>query len=183
MLARPKPMLAACAALAALALAACGGEKNAGVKSPAREGLSIPVAGVDYDVFITRELNLRVPPDNAYYKGPEPGKGQTLYGIFLQACNHGNAPRRTSSEFKIVDSQGNSFNPTPVPKDNVFSYQPQMLAPDQCEPVAGSVAQLGPTAGSMLLFRLPLAITENRPLELEITGGLPPQTRRVELDL
>jgi hypothetical protein len=183
MLARSKSMFAVCAALAALALAACGQESNPGAKSPAREGLSIPVAGVDYDIFITRELNLRVPPDNAYYKGPEPGKGQTLYGVFLQACNHGSAPRQTASEFKVVDSQGNSFTPTPLPKDNVFAYQPKMLAADQCVPADGSVAQLGPTAGAMLLFRIPLAITENRPLELEITAGLPAQTRRVELDL
>jgi hypothetical protein len=183
MLARPKPMLAACAILATLMLAACGQESNPGKKSPAREGLGIPIAGIDYDIFITRELNLRVPPDNAYYKGPAPGKGQTLYGVFLQACNHGSTSRQTASEFKVVDSQGNVFTPTPLPKDNAFAYQPQRLAPDQCEPVAGSVAQLGPTAGSMLLFRLPLAITENRPLELEITAGLPAQRRRVELDL
>ena len=42
--------------------------------------------------------------------------------------------------------------------------------PNECIPEAGSVAQLGPTAGSMLLFRLPLENTENRPLELEIEG-------------
>ena len=45
-----------------------------------------------------------------------------------------------------------------------------MLAPNECIPESGSVAQLGPTAGSMLLFRLPLANTEYRPLELEIEG-------------
>jgi hypothetical protein len=183
MLARPKSMLVACAALAALALGACGQEKDPGAKSPAREGLGIPLAGIDYDIFITRELNLRVPPDSAYYKGPEPGKGQTLYGIFLQACNHGKKARQTASRFKVVDSQGNSFTPTPLPRGDAFAYQPRLLTPDQCIPVAGSVAQLGPTAGAMLLFRLPLSITENRPLELEISAGPPNQTRRVQLDL
>ena len=44
------------------------------------------------------------------------------------------------------------------------------LMPDECIPKAGSVAQLGPSAGSMLLFRLPLENTENRPLELELQG-------------
>ena len=34
------------------------------------------------------------------------------------------------------------------------------------------MAQLGPTAGSMLLFKLPLENTENRPLELEIEGAV-----------
>ena len=47
----------------------------------------------------------------------------------------------------------------------------QDLPPDECIPEAGSVAQLGPTAGSMLLFRLPLANTEFRPLELEVQGA------------
>ncbi|MFN2616308.1 MAG: hypothetical protein ABR581_04195 [Thermoleophilaceae bacterium] len=183
MIARTKPMLVACTVLAALTFPACGQEKEPGAKSPAREGLDIPLAGIDYNVFITRELNLKVQPDSAYYKGPEPGKGQTLYGIFLQACNHGKQALRTAGQFTVLDSQGNSFAPTPLPRDNAFAYQARMLAPDQCVPPAGSVAQLGPTAGAMLLFRLPLTITENRPLELEIATGAPGEKRRVELDL
>ena len=47
---------------------------------------------------------------------------------------------------------------------------PRTLAPKECIPQAGSVAQLGPAAGSMLLFELPLETIENRPLELEIEG-------------
>ena len=43
------------------------------------------------------------------------------------------------------------------------------------------MAQLGPTAGSMLLFQFPLDTTENRPLELVIERAL--QTKRIELDL
>ena len=56
-----------------------------------------------------------------------------------------------------------------------------MLGKDDCIPEAGSVAQLGPTAGSMLLFQFPLQITENRPLELIIRRA--PDSKRVELDL
>ena len=62
------------------------------------------------------------------------------------------------------------------------------LKPDQCIPEAGSVAQLGPTAGSMLLFKFPLPITENRPLELEIESPFDVtrakrESAKVELDL
>jgi hypothetical protein len=52
----------------------------------------------------------------------------------------------------------------------VIAYEPGELDPEECIPEAGSLAQLGPEAASMLLFRLPLEITENRPLELEIEG-------------
>jgi hypothetical protein len=46
------------------------------------------------------------------------------------------------------------------------------------------VAQLGPTGGSMLLFKFPLQDAENRPLELHVEppSGSGPGTR-VELDL
>src|ERR671924_306451 len=103
--------LAACLLGLSVGVAACGDEEQ-GVDEPAREGLALELDGVDYNVFITRQLK----PDNA------------------------------------------------------FAYQPKELLPEQCIPEAGSVAQLGPTAGSMLLFKLPLQTTENRPLELEIEG-------------
>jgi hypothetical protein len=162
-----KTILAACALVLAAAAAGCGSHGQ-GTEEAAREGLSLGLAGIDYNVFITRELNPQIPPDSAYYKGPLPGKGQTLYGVFLQACNNGKKPLPTARDFTVVDNQGNKFHPSPLPADNDFAYHPIRLNPQECEPAAGSVAQLGPTAGSMLLFKLPLTNTENRPLELEI---------------
>ena len=67
-----------------------------------------------------------------------------------------------------MDNQGNEFEPEELPEDNQFAYHPRELLPHECIPAAGSVAQLGPTAGTMLLFRLPLENTEYRPLELEL---------------
>jgi hypothetical protein len=156
---------AACALL--LALAGCG-SSGQGTEEPAREGLSLGLAGIDYNVFITRELNPQIPPDSGYYKGPLAKKGEALYGIFLQACNNGKHALPTASAFTVTDNQGNEFHPTPLPADNDFAYQPTRLLAHECEPEAGSVAQLGPTAGSMLLFKLPISNTDNRPLELEI---------------
>jgi hypothetical protein len=161
-----------CLALAAAAVAACGeADVKQGVDEPAREGLSLPLDGIDYNVFITRELNTRIPPDDAYVPpGTQAKRGETLYGVFLQACNREGGTHPTADRFKIVDNQGNEFEPEPLPEDNHFAYHPQELEKNECIPEAGSVAQLGPTAGSMLLFRLPLANTEYRPLELEIEG-------------
>jgi hypothetical protein len=162
--------LAVCTlALAAVpALAACGDEEP-GVTEPAREGLSLPLDGVDYNVYITRQLNPEIPPDDAYITENAP-PGEVLYGVFLQACNTSKEERTTVEEFAVHDSQDNRFEPEELPEDNQFAYHARTLAPKECIPEAGSVAQLGPTAASMLLFQLPLDITENRPLELEIEG-------------
>ncbi|HYY22361.1 MAG TPA: hypothetical protein VE780_10830 [Thermoleophilaceae bacterium] len=183
----PRTALAcALAVVASLGLAACeSNQSEVGLKSPAREGLAIPLEGVNYNVFITRELNLRIQPDQAYYKGPEPPGDQTLYGVFLQVCNKGKTPRPTARDFTIVDNQGNTFHPTPLPADNPFAYHPATLPAGQCIPAPGSPAQQGPTAGAMLLFRLPLANTENRPLALHIIGPVagPANARVVDLDI
>jgi hypothetical protein len=165
-------MLLCLLALAAGA-AACGeADTEQGVDEAAREGLAIELDGVEYNVFITRQLNTRIPPDDAYVEeGIEPDADETFYGVFLQACNRSDETHETVDDFKIVDNQGNEFEPEELPEDNQFAYHPRELLPDECIPEAGSVAQLGPSAGSMLLFRLPLANTEYRPLELEVQGS------------
>lgn len=161
-----------CLAVIAAGAAACGNaDEEPGVDEPAREGLALELGGVTYNVFITRQLNTRIPPDDAYVEeGDEPDPGETFYGVFLQACNVSDDARRTVDGFTIVDNQGNEFEPEELPDDNQFAYEARELLPQECIPEAGSVAQLGPSAGSMLLFRLPLENTEYRPLELEIAG-------------
>jgi hypothetical protein len=159
--------------LAALAggPAACGNsDEEKGVDEPAREGLAIELDGIEYNVFITRQLNTKVTPDKAYFEGPEAGPGETLYGVFIQVCNRSDEAHQTAEEFKIKDNQDNEFEPEELPEDNAFAYHAGELEPNECFPEAGSVAQLGPTSGSMLLFRLPLENTEYRPLELEVQG-------------
>jgi len=162
-----------CLAVLAAGAAACGeADVEQGVDEPAREGLALELQGIEYNVFITRELNPKITPDRAYVEaGTEAGKGETLYGVFLQACNRTHDTHQTVDRFKIVDNQGNEFEPEELPDDNQFAYHARELEPTECIPEAGSVAQLGPTAGAMLLFRIPLANTEYRPLELEIEGG------------
>jgi hypothetical protein len=161
-----------CLAAMAAGLSACGTkDEEQGVDEPAREGLALEFEGVDYNVFITRQLNPRIPPDDAYVEeGTEAEEGETLYGVFLQACNNSDEAHETVEEFKIIDNQGNEFEPEELPEDNKFAYHSRELLPHECIPEIGGVAQLGPTAGSMLLFRLPLENTEYRPLELEILG-------------
>ena len=163
-------MLLCLAALAAGPTACGNKDTKQGVDEPAREGLALELDDVDYNVFITRQLNTKITPDKAYFDGPEAAKDETLYGVFIQVCNRSEDTQQTASDFKIKDNQGNEFEPEELPEDNAFAYHARELAPNECIPEAGSVAQLGPTSGSMLLFRLPLQNTEYRPLELEIEG-------------
>lgn len=184
--------LAACALALVLAatLAACGAEHDdIGVEEPAREGLDVDIGGLDYNVFITRELNLAITPDKAYYEGPEAEPGHALYGIFIRVCNprDDGVTRTSASEFTVLDNQGEEFEPVELAEENAFAYNARELAPGECIPQDGSVAQMGPTGGAMLLFDFPLDATENRPLELEVTspasGEDEAETKRFHLDL
>lgn len=183
--------LAACALtlVAAAGLTACGADhEKIGVEEPAREGLSVDIGGLDYNVFITRELNLAITPDKDYYEGPPAEPGNNLFGIFIRVCNPSEDETLPSaSEFLVTDNQGVEFEPIELAEDNAFAYNARELMPGECIPEDGSVAQQGPTAGSMLLFDFPLENTENRPLELEITSPPTPEhdseTKRFFLDL
>ena len=154
-----------------------GGTQNEGTgpavvisEEAKREGLEVDLGGIAYNVFITRQLNPRIAPDNDYYRGPEPPPGFVLYGVFLQVCNHSDGPREAARDFKIVDTRGSEFEPEELPPENVFAYRPKVLQPKECIPAEGSAAALSSTAGAMVLFRLPSATAENRPLELEVMG-------------
>jgi hypothetical protein len=212
-------LLIACAAL--VALAGCG-TKGENMK-PLREGIAAPLAGLDYNVFETRQLNPRDVGDRDYFNGPEQSeeclaKGSpttltpaerpqrcptSIYGVFLQVCNNessdapvparesavangrdvkGNAAEReVKGDFEIEDSQGNKFEPLVLPPTNVFGYRAVPLAKGRCIPAPGSAAFNTPTAGALLVFRIPVAATENRPLELTVSSG--GETRRFELDI
>ena len=180
---RTRPLTALILALVVGAgvLAGCGQEDEgtAGERAgPAteeafREGLAEELGGLEYNVFITRQLNLSLPEDKAYYNGPAAPPGSAHYGVFLEVCNRekDGEPRQSTEEFKITDTQGNEFEPVELEDDNAFAYHAAVIDPGTCIPAKGSIPQLGPTGGALLLFELPQIATENRPLELEIGSG------------
>jgi hypothetical protein len=180
------------ACLLTLVLSGCG--DNPRENDASREGLPERVGGIDYNVYITRELNLRDVEDLGYYSGPEAPPGFALYGVFLTACNPEEAANSPlvppATNFTVVDTQGNRFKPVFMPRSNIFAYtsQARPLKHLACIPKAGSLASSGPTNGSLLIFRLPLATLENRPLDLEIVSPPNPksgevETGRIELDV
>jgi predicted small secreted protein len=182
-------LVGAVAALAAAVLAGCG--SNTRENHAGREGLPEKVGQIEYNVYITRELNLRDVEDSGYYKGAEAPPGFALYGVFLTACNPGDSGSNpgipAASEFAIVDTLGNRFKPLPLPLTNDFAYHARPLKHKTCIPKAGSLASSLPTNGSLLIFKLPLTTLENRPLDLEIVA--PPdvsgtaKTGKIELDV
>jgi hypothetical protein len=163
-------LICALALVCAGLFAGCGKSSNDPGET-VREGLSTPLGGLRYTVFLTRQLNLKNEEDGGYLPGhgeAPPGKG--LYGVFLEACNKGKSDATASSHFYIEDTQGNRFEPEGLGTDNPFAYHGGIVTPHQCVPAIGSLAQQGPTSGALLLFELPLGSTENRPLELHIQG-------------
>lgn len=171
---------------AAFALSACGVKHKA--DEPVREGLGINLGGLDYTVYITRQLNLKNEEDKGYYRGAEPKPGKALYGVFMQACNHTKQEQVASRSFEIEDTQGNVFRPRGSDPDNPFMWHGGAVEPENCEPARGSLAQLGPASGAFILFELPISATENRPLELHIQGPFNPEEGKndeavIELDV
>jgi hypothetical protein len=177
-------------ALFGVLLTGCG--DNPRENDASREGLPERIGGIDYNVYITRELNLRDVEDSGYYKGPEAPPGFALYGVFMTACNpeedaaSPNVP--AADDFTVIDTQGNRFKPLPVEANNIFAYQAVPLKHLACIPKSGSLASSGPTNGALLIFKLPLETLENRPLDLEIVSPPDPKTGdrdtgRIELDV
>ena len=103
--------LCALALICLTAFAGCGKVSNKPGETVG-EGLSTPLDGLRYTVFLTRQLNLALPEDKGYLPGHKeapPGKG--LYGVFLQACNKGKSAVDASNSFYIEDAQGDRFTP------------------------------------------------------------------------
>ena len=171
-------------ALAGALVSGCG--ENPRENKASREGLPERVGGIDYNVYITRELNLRDVEDSGYYKGPEAPPGFALYGVFLTACNPAesatspNVPPAT--DFTVIDTQGNRFRPLSLPAGNIWAYHARPLKHSACIPRAGSLPSSGPTNGAMLLFKIPVPALENRPFDLYIQAPSG-ETKKIELDI
>ena len=190
---RVRHILGAAVVALLLGTAACGepGDDRAFIPGEAaREGIAAELDGIDYEVFVTRELNSFDPEDEQYYRGPPAPPGSAYYGVFLRACalEHLERPVHTSTAIKVVDIRGQEYRPLPLEPDNPFAYRRESLGKGECFPNSASATSYGPTGGAVLLFRIPVAETENRPFELEIEGEPPaprrlPRTAHFELDL
>ncbi|MGI9019570.1 MAG: hypothetical protein ACR2G3_02525 [Solirubrobacterales bacterium] len=169
------------AALLALAfpLAGCGGEEE---ELDVAEGEPIEADDVSYNVVISRFLNPDDTADGAYLdEQPPPPPEQEYFGVFMQVANEGEEETVLPDELTVTDTLENEYKP--VETESPFALPlGTILSPGEEYPEVDSVAFDGPTGGSMILFLIEEASTENRPLELEI--ALPSgKTGVVELDI
>ena len=176
------------AAVACAGITACGEDKP--TTSAESEGVYFTVGGLRYQVQVSRPLNPKAVEDRDYFRGIASSQASldptsTWFGVFVRARDVGKAPARSADleGFKIVDTQDDEYFPIPV--DNVLAYEPATLAPKGDLPDQDAIARFGPTQGALLLFKIPNASLENRPLELEVDapGGATPRKGSVVLDV
>jgi len=171
---------------AALALAGCG-DKLAVVKD-VQEGGTVDVAGLKYQIQLSRYLNPNDQEDRYYLRGlpagskPDPGKDNVWFAVFMRVKNESGGTLTPTNDFTITDTQGNSFSPVQMDvTKNPFLYQPVAIPHAGVSPEPETPSANGPIQGSMILFQISTDATQNRPLVLHISQG--DDSATVELDL
>jgi len=173
-------VLALC--MASIGLAACGNEEE---RTSGEEGEYIKVGPATYQVQITRLLNPRISPDDAYLRGQPPLTPEEAYlAVFLRITNDGDDPYRPPRDVKVVDTQENEYLPLDATQSGFgLDFGEAIDADGGVAPPPDSPAAEGPTNGALVLFRLKLdSATNNLPLELQIPTG-PNSSSTIELDI
>lgn len=176
-----------CALLLPLGFAACGRAAHPTTVDGEQE--YVDAGPLTYQVQLSRELNQYAPEDREYLNSVPAGKStlasnQLWFAIFLWAKNFTKRPHTTTTDFDIVDTQGNRYYPVQLnPQYNPFAWAAQTLVPLGQEPAPDTVAYFGPTQGQELLFKLNTSVYDNRPLTLEIRAPGQSQPSTVSLDL
>lgn len=177
--------------VAAFGVSACG-EENTEVQdgqlaAAESEALYVDLGGLKYQVQLSRQLNPKDPTDQVYFQNIAPAQstlpdGDVWFGVFVRVENEGKQPLPAAEEFLVEDTQGNEFEP--VESENSFAYRPVDVPGGGYIPNPEAVqAQVG-TQGLLLLFQIPLASLDNRPLELIFANPRNPEnTAAIDLDV
>jgi hypothetical protein len=177
-------------AVVALALVAAGcGNKEAKTLHGSTEGTYLDLGDLKYQVQISRLLNPASIEDRAYLVGLSASQrqlrpGQQWFAVFMRVENDSQKTGRAATDYQIVDTQNQKFRPIQIGSANVFAYRGGVLQPKDVLPAPDSPSGQGTIQGSLLLFKIPNANFENRPLELDIRSpDAPGQTASVDLDV
>ena len=143
---------------------------------------------VTYQVQISRQLNPFDTYDVQYLSGVKGAQDispqQLWFGVFLWAKNQSGHYVKTADKFRIVDSAGDVFFPTPLnPNLNPFAWTSATLAPDDIQPFPNGAASNSSPGGALILFKLNQAVYSNRPLTLLVYAPGSTSPSRVALDL
>jgi hypothetical protein len=189
-------------ALVAVPLAGCGGDEEVTSgqaltgnpeepgKSVESEALYLELGDLEYQVQISRQLNPADVEDRAYLTGvpeslAEVGNNETWFGVFVRVENRHDEAHEAAESFELHDTQDNVFQPVPIAETNPFAYAGGTVPGKGLLPPLQSVGQLNESiAGLLVLFKVPNASLENRPLEFIVKNPQAPrQTGSIALDV
>ena len=172
------PLLAALALALALAFSACGYSSDS---KEVVEGEPVKLGELQYNAVFSRFLNPDDNEDSAYLVGqPQLPPGHGYFGVFFEVQNESEEPQTLAHAFTISDAGGQTFDAIPSESLYALPFGGEVESQEQI-PILDSTPQEGPIEGSVVLFDLPAAASENRPLILEIPG--PEGPAEVTLDL
>ena len=167
-----KGALAVALALALLGagVAGCGEGNDKSVD----EGVPLKLGDLEFNVQITRFLNVYSREDQLYVTGQHvpPPASKDYLAVFMTVRNTGGDDLHlpTVDQMEIVDTTGATYHP--LVTHSVFALPIGGIVPaHDIVPLPESAAANGPVQGSFLLFQVDQGVNENRPLELEITSG------------
>jgi hypothetical protein len=168
-------------------LSACGAEHE--VKEGITEGIYVSTGELKYQVQISRVLNPSDWEDRDYLKGIS-SADQTLasdedwFGVFIRAFNETDDPHPAATEFTITDTTGREFRPVRIDTNlNPVAFRPQVVDGGEQLPLANSLGRVNSTQGGLILYKIPSANFENRPLEFFIKAPVGDDEARVTLDV
>jgi hypothetical protein len=167
-------------AAALLVAAGCGGEEE---ELEVAEGEPIELGDLRYNVILSRTLNEGDVEDADYLEGAPPADPDQLYlGTFLQIHNDSGSSIELPDELTVVDTTGAEYEP--VETDSPYALELGSTVPPHSEiPPLDTIPRYGPIEGSLVLFEIDDATTENRPLDLEIPSASGDETAIIELDI
>lgn len=163
-------ILVVIAALALLAgLPGCGNKQNATLKGET-EGAYIDLGQLKYQVQISRQLNPADGEDKEFLTGvaSKLGAQDVWFGVFVRVENESSSFQTPASAYEIHDTQDHVYTPALIDPTNLYSYKPVRIPGNGVLPNVSQTAAQNSINGELLLFRIPRASLDNRPLELMI---------------
>ena len=153
--------------LAAIALAAAGCGPDA-VESDGNEGEPVEVSGLEYNIQITRFLNPADNEDSEYLVGQPPTPAGSQYlGVFLVVDNQTEDLRPSATNYVVTDTLDNEYELLDSKSPYALEVGADVPAHEQL-PLPDTTPYAGFNKGSLLIFEVPDAVSENRPLQLHI---------------
>ncbi|HVD86956.1 MAG TPA: hypothetical protein VNB59_06055 [Solirubrobacterales bacterium] len=174
------PLVAALAfAVLTVGVSACGYSSDS---KHTNEGEPLELGELKFNVTFSRYLNPNDTEDSAYLVGqPEPPEGSTYFGVFFEVQNESEEAQTLPATLSITDADKQEYEVLDSESIYALPFNGEVAGEEQI-PVLDSPPEQGPIEGSVALFLLPEAASDNRPLTLHIpaTNG---EEGEVTLDL